>query len=48
MANTVEELVTTIKAIGLTPAPVEDGLEFLPETVSGEPIIAGAITKGFG
>ncbi len=46
MTNTVEELVSTIKAIGLAPAPVEDGLEFLPETVSGEPIIAGADYEG--
>jgi hypothetical protein len=46
VTNSVEELVSTIKAIGLTPAPVEDGLEFLPETVSGEPIIAGADYEG--
>ena len=39
-------MVVTIKTIGQTPAPVDDGLEFLPETVSGEPIIAGADYEG--
>jgi hypothetical protein len=46
VASTVEELVAVIKAIGQLPSPVEDGLEFLPETVSGEPILAGADYEG--
>lgn len=45
-ANTVENLVTIVKAICLDSSAEEDGVEFLAEAVSGGPIMEGADYEG--